>query len=79
VRFAGAQRRLSLRDRDDPRIDPSGTPGWYTISVRLGVQLLERLGLRALVDNLLDRRYREHGSGIDAAGENAVLSVDARF
>ena len=35
------------------------------------------LGLR--LENLLDESYREHGSGLDAAGFNLGLWVDATF
>ena len=75
--YAGEQDRLSERDVGDPRIDPSGTPGWTTLNLRLGWQLSEKLSLGLLLENLTDKRYREHGSGLDARGFNAVLSLSA--
>ena len=66
--FAGEQDRLSPRDRLDPRIDPDGTPGWITLNARTRWQVNEALALGLQLSNLLDESYREHGSGIDAAG-----------
>lgn len=74
VRVAAAQRRLSARDREDPRIDPMGTPGFATFAVGARYQL-GRIVIAARVENLLDRQYREHASGVDAAGIDARLLV----
>lgn len=72
LRFAAAQRRLSARDRDDPRIDPSGTDRFATVAV--GARYAwPVLTLSARVENLTDLQYREHGSGVDAAGIDARL------
>lgn len=79
VRFATRQDRLSDRDLTDPRINPSGTPGWVTANVRLGWDVHPNVGVRLALENLTDLNYREHGSGIDAPGFNAVLSVEGRF
>lgn len=77
--FAAAQRRLDDDDRSDLRIDPEGTPGWVSANLRLAWAPTPawRLQLDAL--NLLDRAYREHGSGIDAAGFGIVLGADWRY
>ena len=79
VRFAATQEDLSDRDVGDPRIDPNGTPGWATWNLRGGFTLRNGLMLQLHAENLLDKRYREHGSGIDAAGRNVGISVEARF
>jgi outer membrane receptor protein involved in Fe transport len=79
VLFADDQGRLSPRDEADPRIDPDGTPGWGTLNLDLSwypVASLE-LGLRA--ENLFDKAYREHGSGIDAPGLNWALRANWVF
>jgi outer membrane receptor protein involved in Fe transport len=73
--FAAEQDRLSDRDVGDPRIDPNGTPGWATLNLRASWRPRETLELEFLVENLLDKRYREHGSGLDARGLNGALSV----
>jgi outer membrane receptor protein involved in Fe transport len=75
LRFAGEQDRLSARDAGDIRIDPNGTSGWGilgargTWDVRGGWQFM--LG----IDNVLDKRYRVHGSGLDAPGRNFMVSL----
>jgi outer membrane receptor protein involved in Fe transport len=51
------------------------TAGWATVTVRSGIPLGERWQVSATIENLLDRNYRYHGSGIDAPGFNAWLSV----
>jgi len=79
VRFAGRQGRLSDRDRVDPRINPDGTAGWMTANIRRGWDISENFRARLAVENLLDHSYREHGSGINAPGINAIISLEARF
>jgi outer membrane receptor protein involved in Fe transport len=79
VRFSGRQDRLSDRDRVDPRINPEGTAGWVTANIRLGWEINERFRARLAVENLFDQPYREHGSGINAPGINAIISLEARF
>ena len=74
VRFAASQRRLSARDRDDPRIDPTGTDRFITFAV--GARYAwPHLAVSARVENLADLHYREHASGIDAPGIDARLMV----
>ena len=79
VRFAAAQDRLSARDLADARIDPDGTPGWVTANFRIGWEVHGRLQVRFALENLWDESYREHGSGINAPGINAIVSVETRF
>jgi hemoglobin/transferrin/lactoferrin receptor protein len=79
IDFATKQDRLSPRDVEDPRIDPTGTPGYATVSVRIAWQAAERLELGIRLENLGDERYREHGSGIDAAGRNIGFWMNALF
>lgn len=74
-RFASEQTRLSDRDLDDPRINPNGTSGWATLNIRAGWQATRQLKLQLDLENLLDKNYREHGSGVDAVGINAIASV----
>ena len=68
--FAAEQDRLSPRARADPRIDPNGTAGWGTLNLLLSWQASDRAQLGLRLQNLGDKNYREHGSGIDAAGRN---------
>ena len=57
----------------------AGTPGWWTLNVRGGVKLFEYTRLTLAFENLLDRRYRPHGSGVNAPGFNVSVSLDNRF
>jgi len=77
VRFASDQDRLSARDVRDVRIDPQGTPGWVVIGARLQKEYAQNWWFSITFDNLLDKRYRVHGSGIDAPGRN--LTISARY
>jgi outer membrane receptor protein involved in Fe transport len=75
VSFAKAQDRLSSRDIRDIRIDPNGTNGWGTLNARASWQPDSRWEVIAGLDNVLDKAYRRHGSGIDAPGRNLSISV----
>ena len=75
VSFADRQGRLSARDVRDPRIDPNGTPGWTSFGTRASWHATDSLLVTIGIDNILDRRYRRHGSGIDAAGRSVSASV----
>lgn len=57
----------------------AGTPGWWTLNVRGGVKLFDYTRLTLSLENLLDRRYRPHGSGVNAPGFNVSVSLDNRF
>ncbi|GIX06879.1 MAG: hypothetical protein KatS3mg115_1282 [Candidatus Poribacteria bacterium] len=61
------------------RAQDAGTPGWVTLNLRAGLRLWEQTRLTVAVENLFDRRYRWHGSGVDAPGRNVLISLDQRF
>jgi outer membrane receptor protein involved in Fe transport len=75
--FAGEQDRLSDRDEEDPRIDPNGTAGWVTLNLNADWSPRPDLSLGLRLENLLDQKYREHGSGIDARGRSVGLWLRA--
>jgi outer membrane receptor protein involved in Fe transport len=72
---AGAQNRLSARDVRDVRIDPDGTPGWARLGASATWQNMSGWQVALVIDNALDKRYRSHGSGIDAPGRNFSINV----
>jgi outer membrane receptor protein involved in Fe transport len=79
LEFAGRQDRLSPRDEEDPRIDPQGTAGYVTFNLLLSWQATQRLRAGLRLQNIGDKAYREHGSGIDAAGQNFGIWLDYRM
>ncbi len=79
ARFSGRQDRLSHRDVRDPRIDPNGTPGWGMLGARVDWLAGTRSTISVGVDNLLDKGYRRHGSGLDAPGRNLFATISHRW
>jgi hemoglobin/transferrin/lactoferrin receptor protein len=77
--FADRQERYSPRDQIDPRIRPGGTPGWSTWNLRASWEATDRLFASLQAGNLGDRRYREFGSGLDAAGRGVALTLEWRL
>lgn len=57
----------------------TSTAGWTTVAVRSGIQVGERWQLMGAIENLTDRNYRVHGSGIDSPGLNVYLNLSYRF
>ena len=76
---AAAQRRLSSGDIKDSRIGTEGTDGWWTLNLRAGYAFNERNRLVLNLENLLDRRYKTHGSGLLASGFNASLLLQLGY
>ena len=77
--FAGRQDRLSPRDEEDPRINPLGSAGWVTFNLLLDWQATDSLQLGLRLENLADKAYREHASGLDAPGRNIGFWVNYEF
>jgi outer membrane receptor protein involved in Fe transport len=79
LRFAGEQDRLSARDVRDTRIDPNGTGGWGIMGARGGWDFRGGWSFTAGIDNVFDKRYLVHGSGLDAPGRNLMISLRKTF
>jgi outer membrane receptor protein involved in Fe transport len=75
LRFAGEQDRLSARDERDIRIDPNGTSGWGMAGARGSWDFRGGWNFTLAIDNAFDKRYRVHGSGLDAPGRNLVIGL----
>ena len=75
----------TTRDTGEVQFDSNGaairqgSPGWITLNLRGGIQVTRYNRLTLALENLLDKRYREHGSGINAPGLNVIVSLDNRF
>ena len=63
----------------DNRIPPGGMPGYVVFTVRGGWQINKHATLTAALENLLDKDYRVHGSGVNEPGRNLVVAADVRF
>jgi hemoglobin/transferrin/lactoferrin receptor protein len=75
-----AQDRLSTRDKaDTQRIPPGGTPGYTIFNLHAEWSITENARLFASFENLGDKNYRTHGSGVQEPGFNAVMGVDINF
>lgn len=73
---AGRANRLSDGDRDDTeRIPPGGTPAYVVANLTAGWQATENLAFTLALENLTDEDYRIHGSGLNEAGFNAILTT----
>jgi len=69
----------SVEFDEDGRATDAGTPGWFTLNLRCGIRLTDYNRLTIGVENILNRRYREHGSGVNGPGINFIVSLDNRF
>ena len=75
----------TTRDTGEVQFDANGaaigqgSSGWMTLNLRGGIQVTQYNRLTLALENLLDKRYREHGSGINAPGFNVIVSLDNRF
>ena len=57
----------------------TSTAGWARFDVLAGFRMGERTTVYGGVENLLDRNYRVHGSGIDGPGISASVRVRYSF
>jgi hemoglobin/transferrin/lactoferrin receptor protein len=57
----------------------TSTPGYAVIGLRAGVTLGSRAELIVIGENLADRNYRLHGSGVDEPGMNVQTRLKLRF
>ena len=59
--------------------DLTGQAGGLTTNLRLTWEVNDHVSALLAVENLFDTSYREHGSGINAPGLNAIVALEARF
>ncbi len=52
-----------------------GTPAWQTLNLKTGLQVHQRLGIHAGIENIFDLNYRYFASGFSAPGRNWILSL----
>lgn len=78
VNFASNQDRLSNGDIKDSRIPIGGTPGYVVHSLG-AITHFGKFALTLSVENILNERYKYHGSGIYEYGRNYYLKLNGRF
>ncbi|MCH2571751.1 MAG: TonB-dependent receptor, partial [Planctomycetes bacterium] len=79
-RIPGTTRDTSkIKFNADGQAVAQGTPGWVTLNLRGGIQISGYSQLTVSLENLLDKRYREHGTGVDAPGINVVVSINSQL
>jgi outer membrane receptor protein involved in Fe transport len=76
---AAPQRRLSAGDKTDLRIGPTGTDGYLVFHLRACIDRGPFTGLALAWQNVTDRQYRRHGSGLDRPGSGVVLGYQRSF
>lgn len=72
--------KLSTADKNDTsRIPPGGTPGYAVYNLRAGWKPTDRLTLAMALENIGDKDYRIHGSGLNEPGRNLIISIRNTF
>ena len=72
--YAGAQNRLAQGDKDDNRIGILGTPQWNIFNLT-GAYTLKQVKVQLGLLNVLNEKYKTHGSGIYGMGSAMSLSI----
>lgn len=77
VLAAATEDRITAADQaaDNQRIPTHGTPGYVVASLHGGWKVNEHLDLTCGIENLTDQDYRNHGSGQNEPGWNAILGA----
>jgi hemoglobin/transferrin/lactoferrin receptor protein len=65
--------------RDTQRIPPGGTPGYAVGHARVGTSVIKNLDLTLALENIFDKDYRIHGSGVNEPGRNLVVTAAYTF
>ncbi len=76
--FASKQNRLAQGDKDDNRIPPGGTPGFSVFNTLVGYEL-KKIRVQTGLQNLFNKDYRTHGSGINGYGRSLWLHIQFMF
>ena len=73
--WSAAQTRLSSGDIQDLRIPVGGTPAYHVFHLRSGYDINELDHIAVGVENILNRLYKTHGSGVYQPGASFYLRV----
>jgi outer membrane receptor protein involved in Fe transport len=72
--FARGQDQLSDGDNRDARIPEGGTPGYSVWSLKTGFQRTPSEQFLVSFENIGDKVYKTHGSGLYAPGRSLLVS-----
>ena len=76
VTAAKKANKLSISDtKDDSRIPPGGTPGYYNVGLYAGWNITSNVSWTLALENLTNQTYRIHGSGVNEPGIGFVTSL----
>jgi len=76
--FAARQSRLAQGDKEDNRIPAGGTPGWSVINL-YGSYKLDKIQFSTGIQNVMNKDYRTHGSGINGVGRSAWINISIKI
>ena len=76
--FAFHQNRLAQGDKEDNRIPVGGTPGWQIFNLS-GSFRYQKASIFPGIQNIFNKDYRTHGSGINGMGRNFYLTIKLNF
>ncbi|NOY80853.1 MAG: TonB-dependent receptor [Kiritimatiellaeota bacterium] len=79
VEMAKPQHHLADAEKTDNRFPPNGTPGYAVVNVRGGRRIDANTDLAVAVENVGDKAYRIHGSGVNEPGRNLIFTIVHRF
>ena len=78
INMAESQDRLADTDTGN-RFPVNGTPGYAVYNLRGGYKLTDNTDLTFALENITDKEYRIHGSGINEPGRNLVFTLKHNF
>jgi hemoglobin/transferrin/lactoferrin receptor protein len=76
--FASKQDRLAQGDKDDNRIGKNGTAAWQIVNLYGGYEY-KWLNINLSAQNLTNKDYRTHGSGINGVGRSLWLTLNVEI
>lgn len=74
IHMASSQQRLAAGDVADNRIGPLGTPGWTTVNISTGLTF-NKIECNLTLQNLFNKDYKFHGSGINGVGRSIIFGL----
>lgn len=76
--YASKQTRLSSGDKSDNRIYKTGTEGWSIFDLNVGYKM-KNIELSTGIQNIMNKDYRMHGSGINGMGRSFWMNVKVKI